>query len=121
YGARQGSVSTVPENAAAYGRTVSAQRSAGELITRATGAKQAIRLASTHASATPAASSGRRQSSPDQSALRPADACLTRISGTVWSGGRAEITGSWWGPASCSRPSPSGSQDTASISGPGAA
>ncbi len=97
------------------------QRSAGELTTRAAGAKQAIRLASTRAAATPAASRGRRQSSPDQSALLPAEACLTRINGTVSSGRKAEITGSSWVPASCSRACPSGSQDTASISLPGAA
>ncbi|HEY6391487.1 MAG TPA: hypothetical protein VIX89_09425, partial [Bryobacteraceae bacterium] len=49
------------------GRTVSMQRSAGELITRATGAKQVIRLASTRASAAPAASSGHLSAfRPDQ-------------------------------------------------------
>ena len=121
YGARQGSVSTAPPNPAAYGRTVSVQRSAGELITRATGAKQAIRPASVCASAAPRASSGRVASGPRQSCLRPAEACLTRISGTVSTGRKAEITGSSWVPASCSRACPSGSQDTASISLPGMA
>ena len=53
YGDRQASASTVPPNPAANGRTVSVQRSAGELITRATGAKQASRPASVRASAAP--------------------------------------------------------------------
>jgi hypothetical protein len=109
----------VPENIPAYGRTVSVQRSAGELITRATGAKQAIRRASSCASATPRASSGRVASGPGQSSLRPAEACLTRISGTVSTGRRAEMTGSSFVPASCSRAWPSGRQATASISLPG--
>jgi hypothetical protein len=79
------------------------QRSAGELITRAVGAKQASRPASARASAAPRASSGRDSSSAGQSAFRPAEACLTRINGTVSRGRKAEITGSSWVPASCSR------------------
>jgi len=97
------------------------QRSAGELITRAVGAKQASRPASTLASAAPRASSGLDSSSPGQSALCPAEACLTRINGTVSRGRKAEITGSSCVSASCSRAWASGSQDTASISLPGAA
>ena len=100
---------------------MSVQRSAGELITRATGAKQVIRPARVRASTTPCSSSGRIVSSPGQSALRPAEACLTRISGTVSTGRKAEITGSSWVSASCSRACVSGSHDTASISLPGAA
>ena len=97
------------------------QRSAGELITRATGAKQASRPASVRASAAPCASSGRDSSSPGQSFLLPAEACLTTINGTVSSGRKAEITGSSCVSASCARACASGSQDTASISLPGAA
>jgi hypothetical protein len=97
------------------------QRSAGELITRAVGAKQANRPASARASAAPRASSGRASSSPGQSAFRPAEACLTRINGTISRGRKAEITGSSWVSASRSRARGSGSQATASISLPGAA
>ena len=120
-GARRASASTVPPKPAANGRMVSVQRSAGELITWAVGAKQASRRASACASAAPWASSGRDSSSPGQSALRPAEACLTSINGTVWRGRKAEITGSSWVSASCSRAWASGTQATASISLPGAA
>ncbi|HTA10498.1 MAG TPA: hypothetical protein VK836_18395 [Streptosporangiaceae bacterium] len=112
---------TVPPNPAANGRTVAAQRSAGELITRAVGAKQASRRASRRASAAPLVSSGRDSSSPGQSALCPAEACLTRINGTVSRGRKAEMTGSSCVSASCSQACARGSQDTASISLPGAA
>src|SRR5580658_6104308 len=57
--ANAASASTVPPKLAAYGRTVSVQRSAGELSTRARGAKQASSPASASASLAPLASSGR--------------------------------------------------------------
>jgi hypothetical protein len=101
--ANETSASTVPPKLAANGRTVSVQRSAGELITRALGAKQASRTASAPASAAPRTSSGRDWSSAGQSAFRPAEACLTRINGTVSRGRKAEITGSSWVSPSCSR------------------
>jgi len=97
------------------------QRSAGELITRAVRAKQASRRARARASAAPCASSGRDSSSPGQSALRPAEACLTRINGTVSRGLKAEITGSSCVSPSCWRAWTSGTQATASISLPGRA
>jgi hypothetical protein len=58
------------------------------------GAKQASRPASAPASAAPRGSSGRDSSSAGQSDFRPAEACLTRINGTVTRGWKAEITGS---------------------------
>ena len=66
-------------------------RSAGELTTRALGAKQASSRASKAASPAPPASSGRRSSSPSQSSLLPAEPCLTRISGVVSRGRRPPI------------------------------
>jgi hypothetical protein len=87
-GARIASVSMSAE----YGSMVCVHRSAGELITRARGAKQASMRASTSASLTPFASSGRCPSSPGQSPFWPAEACLTSSSGMVGRGRRPLIS-----------------------------
>jgi hypothetical protein len=70
----------------AYGRTVSRQRAAAELTTRALGAKHASSLASVPASALPESSSGRAVSSAFQFDLGTALACRSRINGTVPAG-----------------------------------
>src|ERR1700728_4333701 len=57
--AKAASASTFPPKATAYGRTLSVQRSAGELRTLALGAKQGSSPVSASASASPLASSGR--------------------------------------------------------------
>jgi hypothetical protein len=94
---RMAMASTDPPKRAAYGATLSVHRRAGELITRARGAKQASRSASASASSAPSASSGRIRSSPGQAFLWPAEACLSRISGTVGRGCRLAITSASWG------------------------
>ena len=70
----------------AYGATLSRQRAAAELITRARGAKAASSGASSFASARPLLSSGRSPSSSFHFERGTAVACRSRMSGTVSAG-----------------------------------
>ena len=90
-----GSVSTGTPARPAYGRTVSMQRTAGELITRARGAKVASSAASAAAAAAPPSSSGRSASLTVP--FGTAWACLTMISGTVGTGARPATRSRSWG------------------------
>jgi len=95
-GSRDGSARTCSPISSAYGRTVSRQRAAVELTTRAAGAKEASRLASALASARPLSSSGRTKSSSFQPDLGSALACRSRISGTVCAESLAKSSSTPW-------------------------